>query len=633
MKALITILTLFMLPFSLLAQSQLGTIRGKVLDANTGEALPFVNAILTHDSIVVGGASSDFDGKFMINAIAPGTYDLEVKTIGFASVRTIGVQVRADQITFLEVEMEEQAQLLKEIEVVSYQVPLISRDAGASGGTISRVRSGMRRSGAKAMRKDRRRNKAEEKLLENVSQPEVKAGTLTAGEIHDLSKWKLWSDVKDEALSKHVNTWEMTPQQRYTVQVTNPDGWPLGDVKVRLENAMEETIWEGRTDPTGKVDLWSGFRNGEEQTPHLIIASINDQQESIDKVKPFEKGLNRIILEADCQSSSAVDILFAVDATGSMDDEIEFLKTDLQDVITQAQQKHEDLDLHLGSVFYRCPGNDYVTKRSPFTKDFKEAISFMQEQEADEGGLEALEQALHVAVNEMHWRDEARVRMLFLVLDEHPGSDPKTVDLLHSVTRQAAAKGIRIIPVVASGENYDDDKSLEYLTRCLAMATNGTYTFLTDHSGVGNTHTEPSTDRYEVEALNALMLRLIDQFTAAEDCQSVPSLLDDELVWPEIVEQQVALSNGVNGSELKETRADINVFPNPSSGSFSVQVKGKAKQLYVADQNGRILSVMDMNEARGRTHQFDLSALSNGIYLVVAVFNKDVVSKPVIIQH
>jgi len=72
----------------------------------------------------------------------------------------------------------------------------------------------------------------------------------------------------------------------------------------------------------------------------------------------------------------------------------------------------------------------------------------------------------------------------------------------------ASANGIRIIPVASSGI----DKNTEFLLRAMAVTSGGTYTFLTDHSGVGESHLEPTIGSYEVEYLNDLMVRLINGY-------------------------------------------------------------------------------------------------------------------------
>jgi hypothetical protein len=45
------------------------------------------------------------------------------------------------------------------------------------------------------------------------------------------------------------------------------------------------------------------------------------------------------------------------------------------------------------------------------------------------------------------------------------------------------------------------------------MLTNGTYVFITNDSGIGNEHLEPSVGEYEVELLNELLVRLILKYT------------------------------------------------------------------------------------------------------------------------
>jgi hypothetical protein len=72
------------------------------------------------------------------------------------------------------------------------------------------------------------------------------------------------------------------------------------------------------------------------------------------------------------------------------------------------------------------------------------------------------------------------------------------------VSKKAAEKGIRIVPIGCSGI----DKPTEFLCRNIALATNGTYTFLTNHSGVGGTHIEPSTDGYKVESFREVLVRV-----------------------------------------------------------------------------------------------------------------------------
>ncbi len=77
------------------------------------------------------------------------------------------------------------------------------------------------------------------------------------------------------------------------------------------------------------------------------------------------------------------------------------------------------------------------------------------------------------------------------------------VNDLNAIIKKAAEKGIKIIPVSASGVNKDT----EFLFRFFAVATNGTYVFITNNSGIGGDHIEATVGDYEVELLNDLMVR------------------------------------------------------------------------------------------------------------------------------
>ena len=95
-----------------------------------------------------------------------------------------------------------------------------------------------------------------------------------------------------------------------------------------------------------------------------------------------------------------------------------------------------------------------------------------------------------------------------MVLDAPPHNTSSIRESLASSITDAINKGIRIIPVASSGV----DKSTEFLLRTFAMTTGGTYTFLTDHSGIGGSHIEPTIGSYDVENLNDLLVRIINEY-------------------------------------------------------------------------------------------------------------------------
>ncbi|WP_070137531.1 TonB-dependent receptor [Crocinitomix algicola] len=120
------------------AQVGTGSIKGTVTDKNTGEALPFVKVVALNGGQQQGFASTDFDGKFLVSSLAPGEYTIEVRFVGYNTVQLEGVVVNSDKLTQLDVELSTSEEMLDVVEVVEYTVPLIDKDGGASGATVTR---------------------------------------------------------------------------------------------------------------------------------------------------------------------------------------------------------------------------------------------------------------------------------------------------------------------------------------------------------------------------------------------------------------------------------------------------------------------------------------------------------------
>jgi len=127
----------FVLLSCLYAFSQQGALQGKITDKETGEPLPFVNIVVEVGGTQMGGASSDFDGKYVIKPLPPGRYDVKATYVGYKPLLIRGVGIAADKITFYDIQMESTAQTLETFEVVDYKVPLISKDQTTSGGSVT----------------------------------------------------------------------------------------------------------------------------------------------------------------------------------------------------------------------------------------------------------------------------------------------------------------------------------------------------------------------------------------------------------------------------------------------------------------------------------------------------------------
>ena len=334
-------------------------------------------------------------------------------------------------------------------------------------------------------------------------------GLVTAGEWNDLDNWDFYQKTLiKEPFKGFPDDWQMYTNHRIAVAITAKNK-PAANATVTLFR-NDTPIWTAKTDNLGRAELWVGaFQKEKELNTALLRLKVNEQWVSTATIS--ETQVNRIALDEALPSpTNLVQIAFMVDATGSMGDELEFLKMDLKKVINEVQKTNTQLKISTATVFYRDEGDEYVVKHSPFTEDINQTTEFISQQRADGGGdfPEAVDKAL-VQLNQLQWQPEARTRIAFLVLDAPPHNKPAVISSIQYSVKTAAASGIKLIPVVASGI----DKTTEFLMRFIAMYTNGTYVFITDHSGIGNKHLEPSVGEYQVEKLSDLMVRLIKKYS------------------------------------------------------------------------------------------------------------------------
>ncbi len=418
---------------------------------------------------------------------------------------------------------------------------------------------------------------------------EKRTSLLTAGEVTDFKKWKMWEDYNETDFKTYSSNWNLYATQRYSVQLKNKDNKAVvGETVTLVNKETNEIIWVAVSDNTGKAELWNGFADGSKNNS-LSIEVKNERK--IYNAAPFAQGINHIQLNRSCTVSNKVEIAFVVDATGSMGDEIEYLKEELQDILLKVSVKDPSLDMHTASVFYRDKGDDYVTSLQPFTKGIASTIDFIKKQTAGGGGdyPEALKEALQDATEKLEWNNEARAKIIFLLIDAPPHDEAK--DEMAALIAKAAAKGIRIVPVACSGT----DKATEFIMRSMALATNGTYLFLTDDSAIGNPHIKPTTDEFKVELLNDLLQRVIEQMCFVNSCSGN-------------AKKEEPFSLYANNEKAK-------VFPNPTNGPATLETDAELTEIFVADFTGKILM---RTKARGTKKQYkiDLSNYPSATYFI-----------------
>lgn len=373
---------------------------------------------------------------------------------------------------------------------------------------------------------------------EQGGKEDVREGMLTAGEWCDNDNWgfytNLFADGND--WSTYKNSWDMDFTNRIAVTVTYK-GKALRGAEVKLEDVKGNIIWQAVSDSVGKAYVFYNVsKKGEEPKSITVSKSTysttlqlkgkvsqsgqQDQQQGENKaVTVYEdvkvdlegKSMHDIELITG-EAADALDLMYIVDTTGSMSDELTYLQMELKDVVGKIQKQNAGLDIRISTNFYRDEGDDYEVKSHPFTKDLDKVMGWVNDESADGGGdyPEAVDKALEDALNNHDWQKDS-VKLAFLVLDAPPHDDDEedmvSRRLLKTI-RGMAEKGIRVIPVASSGV----DKTSEFIFRKFAVATGGTYTFLTDDSGIGESHMEPTVGSYDVKKLNDLMEEIVNRY-------------------------------------------------------------------------------------------------------------------------
>ncbi len=346
---------------------------------------------------------------------------------------------------------------------------------------------------------------------------QARAGLLTGGEWRDNSNFIYWRSLfRQRSDWKELpEYWKLNTTERVFVRVSS-SGSPACGLTVKLASG-NTLLWQTVTDSRGEAFLFPGIKPSDNHVPDKIIVETAEGKAVTQDIPADYMGSDTAIeisMPEPAAMRTELDLMFMIDTTGSMGDELKYLQTELSSVIDTVKNE-TGADVQLSVNFYRDKGDSYVVRDFGFTKNISIAIEHLEDQTASGGGdyPEAVTAALTNGIADHDWRSNSE-KLMFLVLDAPPHHD-ESISGLENIIRTAAEKGIRIIPVASSGVDTDT----EFLCRSMSIATGGTYTFLTDDSGIGYSHLEPTIGSYTVEKLNDMLVRIINEYFSQEPRQ------------------------------------------------------------------------------------------------------------------
>ena len=338
----------------------------------------------------------------------------------------------------------------------------------------------------------------------------IDPGTLTAGDYDDQLNPSLYQHYANAYLQQR-GQWIDVPRldfnHRILVEVTDQAGRPFADAKVAVSSMDMQSVITLHTAANGVTSLYNNL----DALPANFKLSVSGSdgttvQQDIELQAAMAAGKIQVTLAQGEQhqsnaSDTPIDLMFVIDSTGSMGDELQFLQTELSDIINAVTQAQTDIKI--GLVFYRDYGDEYIVRAHGFSANLNSVQLNLNQEFASGGGdyPEAMDQALQTALA-ADWRDASR-KILFLLADAPPHSD--RMRATWTAAELAREKNIHIVPVAASGVGED----AEYIMRSAAALTNSRYLFLTDDSGFGLPHAEPEIDCYVVTSLRKAMIRAL----------------------------------------------------------------------------------------------------------------------------
>jgi Mg-chelatase subunit ChlD len=181
-----------------------------------------------------------------------------------------------------------------------------------------------------------------------------------------------------------------------------------------------------------------------------------------------------------------VELVFALDTTGSMTGLIEGAKQKIWSLASFVAQGQPTPDLRVGLIAYRDIGDSYVTKVFDLDPDLDRVYRRLRSFHAEGGGdgPEHVARALDESVHKMSWtQDQAVVKVIYLVGDAPPHTDYNDGYDSMRAARAAARKGIQLHTILCGS-----DRAAESAWRQIASLGGGQYMAIHQDGGMEAEH-------------------------------------------------------------------------------------------------------------------------------------------------
>ena len=321
--------------------------------------------------------------------------------------------------------------------------------------------------------------------------------------LHFLEKYK--------KRAKHFN---LDINNRFIITFTDDSGNTLPDVSVSIYSTDKKLLRKGKTYSNGtfmffpsslskkytKFKLVAEYNQGEAKK----TLDIQDSHNITIKIKNTSKKISK---------NPPLDILFVLDTTGSMGEEINRLINTIEIINMNLMEFSPKPDIRFGMVLFKDKQDGYVTKIVPFTNKLKEFTKTLSKVYASGGGdkPEDLQAALHDAVKNVEWRKNG-VKAAFIITDAPPHLNyPDEKYRYTNAAKDAKKAGIKLFTIGTGGLDING----EYVLRQISQFTSANYIFLTygekgeSEGGKVGSVSHHTGENFKTDKLEAIIIQLL----------------------------------------------------------------------------------------------------------------------------
>lgn len=310
-----------------------------------------------------------------------------------------------------------------------------------------------------------------------------------AGQHDDNEEFQYFLKFVNEKINSSYSKWgneiKEKIQKRNVLAVYDKNNLPLRGAKVKIGRDTFTTYQDG--------EIFFYPKKLEKQgKPKTIIIEYKGKSYK-KKIAPQEYGRNVVNLDIKrvTPKEIPIDIVFLMDTTGSMGDEIAMLRDTLYSIYMRIKKVSAGtkLKIRYAMVLYRDDGDEYLTKTFKLNSSIDKFQKFLFEVEAGGGGdypehlVAGLEETL-----KLNWQKNA-IKLVFQITDAP--AQLKTFKKIDEIAQKAINKNIKIFSIGASGLDQEGEVHL----RLFAQLTKGKFIFMTygekGESSGSATHADP----------------------------------------------------------------------------------------------------------------------------------------------